>query len=280
MLRPVLITGATGTLGRAFARVAGSRGITHHLLCRAEMDIASRASVCALLDRFSPAALINTAGYVRVDDAEQDEARCFRENTAGPILLAEECARRGVPLLVFSSDLVFDGAAGRPYLESDVVNPLNVYGRSKAEMEGGVLAACADALVVRTSAFFGPWDEHNFVAVTLRDLSRGQTVRVLDSVVSPTYVPDLVNACLDLLQQRVAGLRHIANSGSISWHDLALAVVARAGLPARIEPIHEPLPAARPRYTVLATQYAPALPPLSDALDRCFAEMSSVAPAR
>lgn len=277
--RPILITGGTGTLGRAFARVCVERGLPHRLLCRAEMEISSRTSVCAQLDghKAPPAAVINTAGYVRVDEAEGDAERCFRENRDGPILLGRECARRGIPLVLFSSDLVFDGTSCRPYVESDRVNPLNVYGRSKAEMEQRVLEAWPEALVVRTSAFFGPWDEYNFVVCALRAWSRGEPVRVLDGVVSPTYVPDLVTSCLDLLAERVAGVRHMANCGAVSWRELAKAVATRAGLPARIEVMRDRLPAERPAYSVLGTEHGPALPPWSDALDRCLAERSSLA---
>jgi dTDP-4-dehydrorhamnose reductase len=119
-------------------------------------------------------AVVNTAGYVRVDDAENDCIACFRENTKGATVLAEACARRGIRLLTYSSDLVFDGTAKHPLVESDPVHPLNVYGQSKAEAEKRVLEAYPDALVARTSAFFGPWDEYNFVIAALRTVARGE----------------------------------------------------------------------------------------------------------
>src|SRR5205085_4596445 len=119
-------------------------------------------------------AVVNAAGYERVDRAEREPDRCFRVNAHGPALLAAACARHGAALLTFSSDLVFDGEASSAYRESDVPKPLNVYGLSKAEAERRVLDALPAALVVRTSAFFGPWDEYNFVAVALRALSAGR----------------------------------------------------------------------------------------------------------
>ena len=125
----------------------------------------------------------------------------------GPAALADACARRGVPLLTFSSDLVFGGDRDVPFVESDPLRPLNVYGRSKAEAEARVLEALPSALVVRTSAFFGPWDEHNFVTIALRELAAGRPfVAAEDAVISPTYVPDLVNASLDLLIDGERGL--------------------------------------------------------------------------
>ncbi|HEY1404899.1 MAG TPA: family 1 glycosylhydrolase, partial [Pyrinomonadaceae bacterium] len=137
--RPLIINGATGTLGRAFARLCDLRGISYRLLTRAEMDIADAGSVENALAEFDPWAVVNTAGYVRVDDAEREAEKCMRENAQGAATLAAACARSGAALLTFSSDLVFDGTKGVPYVESDEVSPLNVYGRSKAEAERRVL---------------------------------------------------------------------------------------------------------------------------------------------
>jgi dTDP-4-dehydrorhamnose reductase len=142
------------------------------------------------LTELNPWAVVNTAGYVLVDDAEREPDTCRRVNTDGAAILAHSCQKLGVALLTFSSDLVFDGAVHSPYVESDRVAPLNVYGQSKAEAEVKVLEACPTSLVIRTSAFFGPWDEYNFISVALRTLAAGHTfVAAQDSVVSPTYVP-------------------------------------------------------------------------------------------
>ncbi|HEX8243324.1 MAG TPA: family 1 glycosylhydrolase, partial [Longimicrobium sp.] len=131
--RPLLIAGAAGTLGRAFARICRERGLAHVALRRGEMDVADPASVAAALGRHRPWAVVNAAGYVRVDDAEREPDACWRENVCGPAVLAAACAARDISLVTFSSDLVFDGAKGAPYVEEDPPNPLNVYGASKAE---------------------------------------------------------------------------------------------------------------------------------------------------
>src|SRR3954454_7907598 len=128
MQRPLLITGATGTLGHAFARICDLRGLEHRLTSRADLDIAEPASVEGALDRHRPWAVINTAGYVRVADAEREPERCFRENTEGAAELARGCARLSIPFVTFSSDLVSDGRLGRAYVESDRPNPVGVYG--------------------------------------------------------------------------------------------------------------------------------------------------------
>ena len=276
-MRPLLITGATGTLGRAFAGICDVRGLAYHLTARGEIDIADPASVAAALDRLEPWAVVNTAGYVRVDDAEREPERCYRENTAGPATLAAACAARGLLLLTFSSDLVFDGSKALPYVESDPVAPLNVYGRTKAEGEARVLAALPSALVVRASAFFGPWDEYNFVTIALRELAAGRTfVAAGDAVVSPTYVPDLVNTSLDLLIDGEGGLWHLANSGAVTWAELArraadLAGVDASGIEGR--PTRElGLAAPRPLYSALGSERGTLLPPLEDALCRYLQE--------
>ena len=271
--RPVLITGATGTLGRALARACEERGLAHVLVGRAECDIADAASVAAALERRRPWAVVNAAGYVRVDDAEGDRARCMRENAEGPAVLAAACADAGVALATFSSDLVFDGAARAPYVEGDAVRPLGVYGESKAAAERLVRHALPGALVVRTSAFFGPWDEHNFVAHALGALGRGERFAAAgDLVVSPTYVPDLVHAVLDLLVDAEGGVWHLANAGAVTWADFARQAAAAAGLdPALVD--ERPaaamgLRAPRPGFSALRSERAALLPSLENAICR------------
>ena len=111
--------------------------------------------------------------------------------------------------------------SGAPIRESDPTSPASVYGASKVEAERRVLATHEGALVVRTSAFFGPWDRYNFVWKILNALSRGDAVEAGDDIVSPTYVPDLVHEILNLLIDGGTGLWHLANAGSVSWYDFA-----------------------------------------------------------
>lgn len=278
--RGILITGATGTLGRAFARACHARAIPCRLLTRAEMDIADAASVEAALAEFGPWAVVNAAGYVRVDDAEREPDVCLRENSDGPATLAIACAARGVALVTFSSDLVFDGASREPYVESDRTAPLGVYGRSKAEAERRVLAAHPAALVVRTSAFFGPRDDFNFVTVALRALAAGERFAAADdATVSPTYVPDLVNATLDLLIDGEGGIWHLANQGALSWAELARRAADMAGLDASLIEARATnslgLAAARPAFAALASERGMLLPPLEDALSRYLRERTA-----
>jgi len=267
--RSLLVTGATGTLGRAFSRICGVRGLDHCLSSRREIDIADAGSVERALRRIRPWAVVNTAGFVRVAEAEREQDQCFRENSTGPAVLAEACARHGIPLVTFSSDLVFDGRLGRPYLESDPTGAGCTYGSSKAEAEHTVLAAHPNALIARTSAFFGPWDRHNFVWWVLDRLASGQTVEAGPDIVSPTYVPDLVHVVLDLLVDGERGIWHLTNPGSVSWFDLARRVAERAGFPREAVRLAADRP---PLDTTLATERGALLPPLDSGLDRFFAD--------
>jgi dTDP-4-dehydrorhamnose reductase len=271
--QPILISGANGTLGRAFARICERRNLACHVLTRQEMDITDPASVEAAIVRFKPWAIINAGGYVRVDDAEREFERCMRENTQGPTILALAAIRHGLRFMTFSSDLVFDGTLGRPYAESDAPAPLGVYGRSKLEAERRVLDSDPQALVIRTSAFFGPWDEHNFVSQALDALGNGRPFAALaDQTVSPTYVPDLVNACLDLLIDKECGVWHLSNGAAMNWAELARRACAAAGIdPAGLEERSASelgLAAARPVNSALTSERGLLLPSFDDALAR------------
>ena len=272
-VQPILITGATGTLGAAFKRICEARNLACHALTRQEMDITDPASVDAAIVRFKPWAIINAGGFVRVDEAETDSERCMRENTLGPTVLALACMRHALRFMTFSSDLVFDGAKGAPYVESDATNPLGVYGRSKLDAETRVLDADPQALVIRTSAFFGPWDRHNFVTQALGALANGEPFQAAgDMIVSPTYVPDLVKVALDLMIDRERGIWHLTNGDAVSWAELARRACAAAGMSAdglqEVAAGAMDYPAQRPAFSALGSERALLLPSLDDALRR------------
>ena len=275
--RALLITGATGTLGTAFARICEQRGLSYYLLTRQELDIAEPDSVKAAVERFEPWAIVNTAGYVRVDDAERDVDRCMRENVSGPANLASVCADREIPLVTFSSDLIFDGTKSEAYVERDKASPLNVYGLSKVRAETEVLNQYSDALIIRTSAFFGPWDEFNFVHAVLRSLqANNHFIAANDVTISPTYVPHLVNAALDLLIDGEHGIWHLANCGAATWADFA-ALVAEMGGSNRAHVRGRPnaslsLAAKRPAFSALSSERGALMPSLEQGLENYFYE--------
>ncbi|MCZ0963758.1 family 1 glycosylhydrolase [Paracoccus benzoatiresistens] len=271
--RPILITGRSGTLGRMFARLCRLRGLPHVLTDRQGLAIDDPASVAAALDRLAPWAIINTAGMVSIEGAETDPEACFAANAEGPANLARACRSRGIAVVTFSSDQVFDGEKGTAYVEGDPIGPLNTYGRSKAEAERLVLDIDPDALVVRTAAFFSPHDVHNFAVHAIDALRAHQPFAAAgDNVVSPTYVPDLVNAVLDLLLDGESGIRHLASQGRLSWADFARALAAADGLdPDAVLPVEAARlgwRAPRPADVTLATDCGQLLPEIDDAIAR------------
>ena len=138
--RPILIAGATGTLGQALARACEWRGLDYVLAARAELPLGDAGKSHEALNGLNPWLTINAAGFVRVDDAELEVEACMAANAYGAVAFATLCAEHDVPFVTLSSDLVFDGRVGRAYVESDAAHPLNVYGRSKQAAETGVLA--------------------------------------------------------------------------------------------------------------------------------------------
>jgi dTDP-4-dehydrorhamnose reductase len=140
-----------------------------------------------------------------------------------------------------------------------------VYGESKAEAKRRIAGAHPEALIIRTSAFFGPWDRVNFVYQVLSDLEAGRRVNPAEDIVSPTYVPDLVHAVLDLLVDSERGVWHLANQGMTSWVELAERVAAEAGLSWRAGPrVMEDAP----RLTALASERGLILPSFASAVSR------------
>ncbi len=271
--RPVLVIGATGTLGRQFARTLEHRGQAYVLTSRAELDLADAGSVERALDARQPWAVVNAAGYVRVDEAEREPEACFAANAQGVETLARACAARDLPLLAFSSDLVFDGGKGAAYLEDDAPAPLNVYGASKAAAERAVLAARGRGLIVRTSAFFSPLDPHNFAHAAAHTLADGRAFRAAeDQVVSPTYVEDLAGAALDLLIDGETGVVHLANGGALSWAGFARALAEAlhldAGLVEGVPGSRLRQAARRPARVELGTRLGPVMPTLDRAIAR------------
>jgi dTDP-4-dehydrorhamnose reductase len=271
--RPLMIVGATGTLGQAFARDCAVRNLRHVLVSRQQLDLADLASIGPALDHYQPAAVINAAGWVRVDEAEAESDACFAANCVGPIELARAAARRGIATVNFSSDLVFAGRPTSAYVESDSPAPLGEYGRSKAGMEQGIGALEGRHLVVRTSAFFSPFDVGNFAHAVASALERGQCFRAAaDLVISPTYMPDLTSVALDLLIDGSTGLWHLTNRSAVSWADFARMLAAALDLPVGLVisvPAHElALVARRPAMSALDSIRGAEMPSLTHAVAR------------
>lgn len=174
-------------------------------------------------------------------------------------------------MVTFSSDLVFDGKKDSAYTEDDQTRAINVYGHSKQLAEEFCRNVNPASLIIRTSAFFGPWDKHNFVYHTLNQLASGREVIVPnDIIVSPTYVPHLVQATLDLLIDDEAGIWHLANKAQITWHEFAKQVALKAGFdPGMVKACTNLQSAApRPRNSSLKSKKYSLMPALETAIEQ------------
>jgi dTDP-4-dehydrorhamnose reductase len=255
---PILVTGGSGQLATALATAAR---IELRRVGRPDFDFDRPDSIADVMTATAPWLVVNAAAYTAVDAAERDEAAAFRANRHGPAELALLCARAGIPLVHVSTDYVFDGGKGAPYVETDPVAPQGVYGASKLAGEQAVLALCPRAIVLRTSWVYSSTGK-NFVR-TMLTLGRthDRLTVVADQKGCPTAAADLAEAILAIAgriadagwQARFAGVYHTAGSGWTTWFGLATAVFAEAarfGVPvpavAPITTAEWPTPARRP----------------------------------
>ena len=248
-------------LGQDVLRAAGDRAVG---LTRAELDITDAAAASEAL---GGATVINCAGYADVDGAEADPDTAGAVNELGARNVAEAAAR----VVYVSTDYVFDGTKAAAYVESDPVNPLSAYGRSKLAGERATLTASPHSLIVRTSWLFGAGGR-NFVATMLRlGEEAGQAKVVDDQVGCPTFTGHFAAALVDLAEGHEHGFLHVAGSGSCSWYEFARAIFDRAGMDVELEPCTSaefPRPAERPANSALASERgAPELPAWQDGLD-------------
>jgi dTDP-4-dehydrorhamnose reductase len=275
--RPILLIGKNGTLASAFRRILVMRSIPYVALGREEINISSQKSIEQAFEHYKPWAVINTAGYVKVDEAENNREECYLLNSIAPQLLSAVCSKYGIRIMTYSSDLVFDGNKHAPYVEFDSVRSLNVYGDSKVKGEQAVERICPDSLIIRTSSFFGPWDQYNFVYYVMNSLKNRSSMPVAsDVVISPTYVPDLVNRSLDLFIDEEKGIWHICNDGKLTWFELAAMVAERTKSNKKLI-VSTPAAdmnwkARRPLYSVLGSEKGGKLPSVENALERYFQE--------
>jgi dTDP-4-dehydrorhamnose reductase len=258
----IVISGAGGQVGSLLAAEAARQGRDVLALPSAQWDITDPQAADQIVRTGD--VVINCAAYTNVDGAESDEERAYAVNAAGPEHIAQACARAGARLVHISTDYVFSGdfggSAPHPYEIDDDTAPLSVYGRSKLAGDQAVLAALPEAVVVRTAWVYTGGTGKDFVAVMRRLAAGDGPVEVVDDQVgSPTYVPDLVGALLQVVDGEVhAPLVHAANGGAVSRFGQARAVFEGVGAdPERVLPVssaHYPRPAARPSYSALSSR--------------------------
>lgn len=264
--RAVLLTGGGGQVGTALRRLAPA-GWQIHAPSRAELDLGDPDQLAAAVASRPWAAVINAGAYTAVDRAEDEAALAWRINAVAPAALAQAAANAGAPIVQLSTDYVFDGRMERPYLETDAVGPLNVYGASKLGGELAVRTAHPRHVILRC-AWIVSATGSNFVKTMLRLGAERPLIRVVDDQRGcPTSAEDIALALQRIVDrltddpQAPAGVYHFVSEGEASWYELAAAVFAEArehgARTPELQPISSaeyPTPAARPRNSVLDTR--------------------------
>jgi len=273
----LLVTGATGMLGRDIASAASAAGHELTALSRSELDITDAAAVQAAVAEGRPDAVLNCAAWTDVDGAETEAEQAFAVNGPGAGNVARSGAAAGAWTVHISSDYVFAGDKSSPYVESDPTGPKSQYGRGKLAGELAVAeAAPAAHTIVRSSWLFGAGG-HCFPATILRvGAERDQLTVVDDQVGCPTFTGHLAPALVALAQDPILGILHVAGAGQCSWYDFSREIVTLAGLRCEVVPgatADLARPAPRPAYSVLATERAgtPVLPEWREGLQAFLA---------
>ena len=256
----VAVFGSAGQLGTELVREFQSRGHSVLPLTRADVDITDSAQVEKLLTGFNPDIVANAAAYNMVDVAEKEPLAAYQVNALAVRHLAVTCRQLDAQLIHFSTDYVFDGTAGRAYVEEDTTHPLGAYAVSKLAGELYAQAYLDRALIIRTSGVFGPagWQtaRGNFIELMLRVAAGSQPIRVVeDHVASPTYAPALAARTVELVEHGHSGVFHVGGGAPISWYDYARLVFQQAGLEPELRPTNEReyrTAARRPKYSALS----------------------------
>jgi dTDP-4-dehydrorhamnose reductase len=267
----VLVSGAAGMLGRDVMLAAGNAGHDVVGFGRAELDVTDPAGLEKKLDLERPDVVINCSAWTDVDGAEESEEAAFAVNGIGAGNIAAAAAKVGASVVYVSSDYVFDGSKGAPYVESDQVAPLSAYGRTKLAGEEATAAANKRHFVVRSAWLFGIGGG-NFVETMLRlAADHGEVLVVRDQVGSPTYTWHLAYGVVRLIEGIEFGIHHMAAAGQCSWYEFAREIFEQAMVECKVlsgttEMLGRPAP--RPPFSALTSQreHAIRLPSWQDGL--------------
>jgi dTDP-4-dehydrorhamnose reductase len=290
--RRILLIGATGQVGAELLRILQPLGEVVSADLRdtpLRVDLSDHANVREVVREVKPGLIVNAAAYTAVDKAEQESALAMQVNGVAPGILAEEAKSLGALLVHYSTDYVFHGRHQRPYLESDVAAPLNVYGESKLAGDQAIQAVAEHYLIFRTSWVYGPHGQ-NFLRTIQRLAQEREELRIVsDQIGAPTWSRLIAEATAQVLGQvfspnchadlgALSGLYNLTCGGETSWHGFAQAIIASLPKQPRVLPIPTsdyPTPAQRPAYSVLnndklAATFGVRLPVWDKALALCL----------
>ena len=264
MRKKVLVTGATGQLGRSFRDLEAQHSDVEFTFAdRAQLDLAVAGQVAQHLNSHQYDFIVNCAAHTAVDKAEQERDLAEQVNHHAVVELAQAVKEQGVYLIHVSTDYVFDGCHHKPYAEDHPTAPVNNYGQTKLHGERAIQSSGVNASIVRTSWVYSQHG-NNFVKTMLRLGRERDTLTVIDDQVgSPTYAADLADAIMALIEQQQnntatgCNIYHYSNEGVCSWYDFAKAIFDLAGIQCSVSPIETkdyPTPAIRPHYSLLSKQ--------------------------
>lgn len=259
----VILIGANSQLGRCILdRVPADWSVISTI--SSELDINNFDQVISTIERYRPDAIVNTAAYTAVDNAESNEVQAFLVNAKGVKNIAVACERANIRLVHISTDYVFDGTSDHPYQTTDIPNPISVYGRSKLAGELLILAHSSYSQIVRTSWLYSEYG-HNFVKTMIRLAEEGREELnvVNDQIGCPTYAGNLAQAIIELLHHPISDrLLHYSDNEIMSWYEFARNIFAyrqRLGLSyCHVNPVASteyPTPVKRPAYSVLQSSF-------------------------
>jgi dTDP-4-dehydrorhamnose reductase len=267
----LLVAGAAGMLGRDLMLAAGNAGHDVVGFGRAELDVTDAEQVRRRVELERPDVVINSAAWTDVDGAETAEPEALAVNGGGAGNLAAAAAEVGASVVYVSTDYVFDGVKGAPYLESDQPAPLSAYGRTKLAGEEATAAANKRHFVVRSAGLFGIGG-NNFVETMLRLAgSQSEVLVVRDQIGSPTYTWHLAYGIVRLIEGLEFGIHHMAAAGQCSWYEFAREIFEQAKTECKVLSVSTEefgRPAARPPFSALTSQrqHAIVLPSWQDGL--------------
>jgi dTDP-4-dehydrorhamnose reductase len=283
----ILVTGGDGQLGNALKKFAGDhKDHVFTFIDVHDLDLTDSLGMAAYLTEHKPQILINCAAYTAVDKAESEPERAMAVNATAPGEMAKICAKAGIRLIHISTDYVFDGRSFTPYKETDPVNPVSVYAKSKLEGETLIMQENVKGIIIRTSWLYSEYGQ-NFVKTILKKGKEVGKLRVVyDQVGGPTYAGDLARAILGILPEIAATgsmeIYNYADEGVISWFDFAHAIIDISGITCILEPIESkdfPSPAVRPAYSVFnkdrfKERFGIPIPYWRTSLKECIGNMS------
>jgi dTDP-4-dehydrorhamnose reductase len=264
-----MVLGAGGLLGSEIVKLLPDAVAQ----TRAQLSVTDLAALNGALPRFQPEVVFNCSAYNAVDGAEADPDGAYQVNAQGAFNVALACAQHNVRLIHFSTNFVFSGAIDRPYVESDEVGPLGVYGKSKLEGEKLTSMVMPQALIIRTAALFGGDLGRTRLSFPERILERaraGEPIRVVyDQTINPTYAADLAASAVGLAATDMTGVVHVVGTGCCAWDELARVSLKEFGVAGDVEPVSSAelrAAARRPPHGCLDSTRAPALRPWREAL--------------